>query len=167
VSATSEGRHLVIGVGNPDRGDDAIGLVVARLVRQTRPSGVTVIEESGDGITLMELWRNAGIVIVIDAAQCDTEPGTIYRFDARLTPLPAQSFHCSTHAFDLAQAVELSRTLNQLPNRLIVYGIVGKQFELGTALDPSVDAAARQVARRVLQDLRDAWGIQVIGEIPK
>jgi hypothetical protein len=35
---------LVIGIGNPDRGDDAVGLAVAGRVRAAAPAGVTVIE---------------------------------------------------------------------------------------------------------------------------
>jgi Ni,Fe-hydrogenase maturation factor len=38
---------LVIGVGNAFRGDDAVGLIVARRLRRSGAKGLTVIEESG------------------------------------------------------------------------------------------------------------------------
>ncbi len=63
-------RNMVIGVGNPDRGDDAIGLLVGRHVKQAAPPGVTVIEASGDGTNLIELWKDQGTVIIVDAAHC-------------------------------------------------------------------------------------------------
>jgi hydrogenase maturation protease len=155
VNAFPQGRDLVIGVGNPDRGDDAVGLLAARQVKHAAPPGVTVIEAGSDGATLMELWKGAATVIVIDAAHCLGKPGTIHRFDASAAPIPMQSFPRSTHAFGLADGIELSRVLRQLPNRLIVYGIVAKCFNLGASADPVVEAAAHQVACRVLEDLRE------------
>ena len=62
-------RLLVIGVGNPYRNDDAVGLVVARRIRDLNLQGVTVIEANGEGASLMEAWQGADSVILIDAGQ--------------------------------------------------------------------------------------------------
>jgi hydrogenase maturation protease len=48
-----------IGIGNPDRGDDAVGLAVARRVRDAAPGGVTVKELDGDQLTLLDEWDHA------------------------------------------------------------------------------------------------------------
>jgi Ni,Fe-hydrogenase maturation factor len=50
---------LVIGIGNPDRGDDAAGLAVARNVRAAAPAGVAVIELDGDQLALLDAWDGA------------------------------------------------------------------------------------------------------------
>ncbi|HWB54611.1 MAG TPA: hydrogenase maturation protease [Tepidisphaeraceae bacterium] len=147
-------RNLIIGVGNPDRGDDAIGLIVARQLRQLMPPGFSVIEQSGDGAVLMDLWQDAGTVIVVDAAHSTDIPGTIHRFDIPTDPLPVDSFHSSTHAFGLADGIRLSSALGRLPNRLIVYGIVGLQFELGQRPGPLVQRAGEEVTQRILRDLQ-------------
>jgi hydrogenase maturation protease len=148
-------RTLVIGVGNPDRGDDAIGMLVARRVKEARPSAVTVVESNRDGASLMDLWESAGTVIVIDAVACDEKPGTIFRFDAGAAPIPARTLSFSSHAISLAEGIELARVLNQLPKRLIVYGIVGRHFGLGAKPCPKVEAAVLHATRRVLQDVYD------------
>jgi hydrogenase maturation protease len=70
-------RILVIGVGNEYRRDDAVGLIVARRLRELSPRNVTVIEESGEGTNLMESWTGADMVILIDAASSGARPGTI------------------------------------------------------------------------------------------
>lgn len=44
---------VIIGIGNADRGDDAVGLVVARKVRDAAPAGVTVTELDGDQLALL------------------------------------------------------------------------------------------------------------------
>jgi hydrogenase maturation protease len=152
VSASAAGANLVIGVGAIDRGDDAVGLMVARQIKDARPPGVKIIETSGDGAAIMEAWKSAAIVIVIDAAHARQTPGRIHRFDAAAQPIPAQFVRHSTHAFGLAEAIELARALRQLPPRLVVYAIVGANFALGAGLDSQVQAAAKRVARQVLKE---------------
>jgi len=149
----SEGGTLIIGLGNQYRRDDAVGLVVARRLKEAAPEHVRVLEESGEGTSLMESWKGADTVILIDAVHSEAGPGTVRRLDAHRQPIPTRFFHCSTHAFGVAEAIELARVLSQLPPRLIVYGIEGKTFEAGLGLSPEVEKAAQEVVERVLGDL--------------
>ncbi len=147
-------KTLVIGIGNDYRRDDAVGLVVARRIRQSHLAGVAVLEQSGEGTALMEAWRDAGTVIVVDAVQSGAAPGTIHRLDTQAQKIPASFFHYSTHAFSVAEAVELARALNQLPPRLILYGIEGKDFAAGEKLSPEVAAAVDELLARVRQEIQ-------------
>jgi hydrogenase maturation protease len=144
---------LLIGVGNDYRSDDAAGLIVARRVRAHALDQVCVREASGEGAALMEAWKAAQTVVLIDAVCSGAEAGTIYRIEAHRQPLPAKFFYCSTHAFGVTEAIELARALNQLPPRLIVYGIEGRNFEAGIGLSPEVDEAVQRVVECALQDL--------------
>jgi hydrogenase maturation protease len=144
-------RALVIGIGNEYRGDDAVGLLAARHLREVVLNGVMVLEHDGDGTRLMQAWTGAAVVIIIDAAHSGGPPGTIHRFEASISPIPASYFRHSTHAFGLVDAVELGRTLQQLPDRLIVYGIESRNFEAGTEL--SADVA--DSLNRLVSDLVD------------
>lgn len=146
-------KTLVIGVGNEYRGDDAVGLIVARRIRDDSSAHISVREESGEGAALMEAWQGIESVILIDAVQAGGAPGTIYRFKAHAEPMPVRFFHYSTHAFSVAEAIELARKLHQLPAHLIVYGIEGKDFEAGIGLSTEVEQAAQEVARRAVEEL--------------
>jgi hydrogenase maturation protease len=145
---------LIIGLGNQYRRDDAVGLIVARRLKEAAPEHVRVLEESGEGAALMELWKDADAVILIDAVHSGAKPGTLRRLDADTQPIPTSFFHYSSHAFGVAEAIELARALSQLPPRLIVYGIEGKTFEPGLGLSPEIEKAAQEVVKRVLGDLR-------------
>ncbi len=147
-------RMLVIGVGNAYRRDDAVGLVVAQRLRPESDDRVMVLEASGEGTALMEAWKGAEAVILVDAVHSGAKPGTIHRLDAGAQTLSGKFFHYSTHAFSVAEAVELARTFNQLPPHFIVYGVEGKTFTAGVGLSPEVKRAAQQVVTRVLRDLR-------------
>jgi hydrogenase maturation protease len=145
---------LVIGIGNPDRGDDAAGLAVARKVRAAAPAGVAVIELDGDQLALLDAWDGASDVYVVDATCSGDEPGSVYRFDASV-PLSGGFSHRGTHLFSLADVIELARALDRLPARLTGYGIEGAAYELGAPLSPEAETAARTVAGQILRDLRE------------
>jgi hydrogenase maturation protease len=147
-------RILIIGVGNEYRRDDAAGLHVARHLKQmSLPDDVTVVESDG-GMEILEVWRDAETVILIDAVRSGAAVGTIHRFDAAAQGIPRSILaQCSTHALSLVDAIEIARSLNQIPSSLIVYGIEGKQFEGGTGLSPEVERAAGKAATCVLGEI--------------
>jgi hydrogenase maturation protease len=144
---------LVIGIGNADRGDDAVGLAVASRVRSAALPDVIVTELEADQLALLDAWDGATDVYVVDAVCSGSEPGTTYRFDAA-HPLGARFRHRGTHTFSLADVIELARALHRLPDRLVGYGIEGAAFELGTGLSSKAAAAAESVTARVLRELR-------------
>lgn len=147
-------RITVLGLGNEFRSDDGAGRVVARRLREATLPGVAVREESGEGAALMDAWKEADAVILVDAVQSGAAPGTIHRLDASRVPVPSRFFHYSTHAFSVAEAVELARALNQLPPRLIIYGVEGKDFAAGEKLSPEVAAAVDELLGRVRQEIQ-------------
>jgi hydrogenase maturation protease len=150
---TTARQILVIGVGNDYRRDDAVGRVVARRLRSIKGENIRVVEESGEGAALLEAWKGADFVILIDAVHSGGVAGTIHRFDAKAHPIPSKFFHYSTHAFSVAEAVELARALNQLPDKLIVYGIEGKAFDSRLGLSAEAQVAAWEVLHRVKGEL--------------
>ena len=147
---------VVIGVGNEYRGDDGAGVAVARRLRAQFPSGVTILEESGEGASLIQAWQGATWVILVDAVCSGAPPGTIHRLDARGAPVPTGFFHYSTHSFSVAEAVELARSLGQLPPHLIVYGIEGENFGAGVGLSIAVEQAVEAVVERAAKEVREA-----------
>ena len=146
-------RPLVIGLGNEYRSDDAAGLRVARELRSRLPNDIKTIELSGEGTALMEAWKGAAHVILIDAVRSGAAPGTVFRFEAHRRSLPTNFFHYSTHAFGVAEALEVARALNQLSAKLIVYGIEGKNYSAGLTLSREVETAIPEVVNLIFHEL--------------
>ena len=145
---------VVIGVGNEYRGDDGVGIVISRRLRAQLAAAVSVMEASGEGTHLLDAWRGAASVLLLDAAHSGAPPGTIHRFDAGTRSIPRAFFHYSTHAFSVAEAIELSRALHELPPNLVVYGIEGSSFDPGIGLSPAVAAAVDSVMAQVVRDVQ-------------
>jgi hydrogenase maturation protease len=145
---------LVIGIGNPDRGDDAAGLAVARMVLAAAPADTAVIELGGEQLALLDAWDGDSDVYVVDAVCSGGAAGSVYRFDAAI-PLGGDFSHRGTHLFSLADVIELARALHRLPARLTGFGIEGAGFELGAPLSPEAETAVRTVAEQILRELRE------------
>lgn len=151
----TESGVLVIGLGSPDRGDDAVGREVAHAVAALGPAGV-VVSEHEDPTDLIELWSGAAAVVVVDAVRSGAQPGSVAVLEtgAAAGRLPQSAWseagRGGTHAFGLAAAVELSRALGRLPARLWVVGVEAAGFEHGAPLSPRVAAAVPEAASTVV-----------------
>lgn len=144
---------LVVGVGNEFRSDDRAGLVIARMIDDLEMPGVNVVTASGEGGELMSLWKTAESVILIDAMVGEQEAGAIRRIEANAHPLSLDVFR-SSHEFGVAHAIELARTLRELPSNIIVYGIQGKKYEMGEGLSHEVERAMAQAAAMIVNDIQ-------------
>jgi hydrogenase maturation protease len=143
----------VIGVGNEFRGDDAAGVIAARKIEKENLPGVDVIIQSGEGTALIEAWQSYDLVIIIDASRSNSATGQIFRFDTAEQKLPDSFFNYSTHAFSVAEAVELARVLNRLPPKMIIYAVEGEKFENWVGLSPEVERATENIFRRIRAEI--------------
>ena len=147
------GRTVVIGVGNPMRGDDAAGVAVAERLRDRVPAGVEVVSCAEEPSRLIETWEGADAVVLVDTVASGAPPGTLHRFDAGAEPIPARELRSSTHAIGIAETIELARALGRLPERVVVYGIEGGGYVPGSELTAPVEAGVEQAVAAVLADL--------------
>ena len=143
----------IIGIGNGFRGDDAVGLVVARRLGGLVGPHVQVVEAEGPCLDLLELMEGAEKVVLVDAAGGPGPEGRIHRFDAAAGPIGREVFLTSTHAIGLAEAIEIGRALGRLPAVTLVYGIEIGTASIGNGLSPAVSAAVEEVAVRILREV--------------
>jgi hydrogenase maturation protease len=146
-------KALVVGIGNDLRGDDDAGLAVARMMKGERPASVTILELNNDVTALLDYLPGFDVAMIIDATQSGSPPGTIHRFDASTVPLPEARLTRSTHGMTVGSILELARIQQQLPKKVLVYGIEGKQFNHGSTLTPEVERATRIVTQMIYADL--------------
>ena len=152
---------IVIGIGNPCRRDDGIGILVARRLKASRFESAVVLEASGEGAALIEMWDGANKVVIIDATFSGASPGTIRRIDVQQQSIPADFIHHSSHAFGVAEAIELARVIGRLPAQCIVFGVEGLGFGAGVRLSPALDQVVDQVINAVVNEC-----IAVEGNLP-
>ena len=147
---------LVIGLGNSWRGDDGAGPAVARELLDEVRARARVRGRAGgadrglDGRRRGDRRRRRQLR---RAAGDDPPARPARRAD------PRRAVAGSTHAFGLAETIELARALDRLPARVTVYGIEGERFTAGEELSQPVRAAVEQVGL----ELRERLGKSAAG----
>ena len=144
---------IIIGIGNEFRSDDAIGIIAVRKLKEDNIQGIDMIEHDGDGAELIDIWKDYRNVYIIDAVSIGNSPGDLKRVDAIKNKLPLGIGAHSTHLFNIPEAIETSRILKKLPEKLIIYGIEGKNFNLGTQVSNEVLHASREAIENIKKEI--------------
>ena len=152
ISDATKTDHLVIGVGNRWRRDDGVGPVIVDEIAALELPHVTVSVCERECSGLLDLWEGVDCAYIVDAAT-GPAPGTIHRFDAVDDELPPSLFGCSSHNFGVVQAIEMARMLNRLPQRLVVFGVAGQDFDMGTGLSAQVADSAPILIADIVREL--------------
>jgi hydrogenase maturation protease len=135
----------IICCGNPDRGDDGVGALVAERLGDL---GVEAEICSGEALDLIEAWGEANNVVVVDAVKTGAPLGTVHLWDCRKASFLADE-SVSTHGLGVSAAIRMARVLGRLPEQLQLYGIEGRRFEHGTEVSPELKVAAEHVVRKI------------------
>jgi hydrogenase maturation protease len=135
---------LVLGIGHPDRGDDAAGWLVAE--RLAGVDGIVTRRVTADPAALLTdpLWDSADTVVVVDAVVTGAPAGSVHRWTA--SSLPAAPASGGTHDLGVATTLALAEALDRLPRRLEIVGIEVADVTLGGGTVAAVRRAAGAVA---------------------
>jgi hydrogenase maturation protease len=144
---------LVLCIGNADRGDDRIGPAVAAKLDGRLPEGTVLRLRSGDMLALIGEWEGFDALVCVDAAAPMEGPGTIHRLDLGEQDLPRDMACMSSHAFGLADAVALARTLGLAPPDIVVYAVEGASFDAGAPMTPQAVQAIGPVSEQVAAEV--------------
>jgi hydrogenase maturation protease len=154
-------RTLVIGLGNPILGDDAVGCRVAQLVEETlksqRIEGVDVEQFYRGGIALMERLIGYDQALIIDSIHgFGGEPGSIHSL--KLQDLPTLTAD-SPHDTSLKSAIELGNKLGaELPKTVDIIAVeIRSALEFSETLTAPVEACIPEMVRLVLEWIEKTW----------
>ncbi len=143
---------IILGIGNPFRGDDAAGFAVIDRLEGKVKASVDLKKQRGDVSELLDVFAGYKTVYIVDACCADAAAGTWERIDGQLQPLPAENTQTSTHGLGVSQAMAIAKNLGSLPAKLIIYGINGDNFTMNDAMTPAVAQAVEKVAEALLQE---------------
>ncbi len=133
---------IVVGLGNPMRGDDAVGAAVAARTRDL--PGVERVVEHADPLDLVDLLHEARPLVLVDATLGGGDPGAVTVWEPNTRGLPRPRVGASSHGFGAETAVELAMALGARPGRLVFVGVEAERFD-GDGMSPAV-AGAVEVA---------------------
>lgn len=143
---------IVVGVGNPYRGDDGAGWAVIDELSKTLDAKF-LLKSRADLGDFLEIFSSHSIVYIVDACLSDAPIGSWRRIDALQEEIPPERPQTSTHGLSLSQIFALAKNLHQLPSQLTLYVIAGKEFQMKDCLSPPIQAAVQEVAQEIWQEI--------------
>ena len=149
-------KTLVLALGNPLRGDDGIGSAVLDYSEETAvfPPHITLIDGGTPGLETALTLQGHDRVIVIDAADMGTQPGTWMRFHLSDVSLAKHAHMNGTlHDAGFAEAVALAGALGILPPEIIMYGIQPESMDWDSNLSQSIQKTIPAICQQIKTEL--------------
>ena len=158
MSNAAEPSVVVIGCGNPTRGDDGVGPdIIRRLAVRGlgRLDDVRLHDAGTDGMAVLFAARGCTTLIIVDACRSGAAPGAMFEVPAHeiATPTPPA---LGTHELCWEHALAAGRRIcgDAFPADTTVFLIEVESLEFGIALSAPVNAAAERVAARIEASVR-------------
>ncbi len=137
-------HHAFLGVGNPLRQDDGVGLWIGRRLA-AHGWTVYLAGTTPENIVGKIQRDRPHTLLIVDAAELDLPPGTVRRLPVHAAP----AMLTSTHGLPLPFLLSL---LQDSVRNLVLVGVQPALLEPGEGLTPAVKAAAELLLSTL------AWG---------
>lgn len=136
---------VVFVVGNPSRGDDALGPALLASVAEELPPDVEVIEDFQLQIEHALDLQQRQLALFIDAGELTPAPFVFYETQPRRDPT------LSSHAMSPEAVLQVFKDVQAgVPPPAFVLGIRGESFDLGAALSPAAQGYLQQAQQHLL-----------------
>ncbi len=148
----SRKRLLVLGVGNPLAGDDAIGIeIVKRLKKLKLPKEVDVIEGGTLSFQLINFFDNYDKIVVVDAVKSGKKPGSVVKIEMKDLIESISVSVASSHDFSFFTVAKALSMIRKIPE-IVVVGIEVENlesFEPSDSVKKSLDEAVKKILEEI------------------
>ncbi|MDF1500118.1 MAG: hydrogenase maturation protease [Anaerolineales bacterium] len=150
-------KVLVLGLGNPLRGDDGVGCAVVEALANSPdlPEGLELIDGGASGVKMLSMIDGYEHVIIVDAADLESPPGKWTQCTAE------ELFECADrrrqsstlHEAGLVEALEIGRQLARLPEDIRIYLIQAERIDGHLGLSHSVCKSIEAICTSILAEV--------------
>ncbi len=150
---------LVLGIGNLIMSDDGIGVRAVQLMeeRYRLPPGVTLLDGGTLGLDLLPKLEGVDRLLVVDAIETGSEPGTITRLSGDDVPFALET-KVSPHQMGLKDLLAVASLQGYLPGELVLLGMQPERIDMGTDLSPAVAQGLEPLVHTIVKEL-EQWGV--------
>ncbi|MBL4756733.1 MAG: hydrogenase maturation protease [Rhizobiales bacterium] len=150
----------VIGCGNLNRSDDGVGVIVARMLLEIfqgkAPKNTQIFDAGTDGMGVMFKARGSRSLIIVDAGNTGSEPGTVFEVPGHeMEGKPPDSYNLHDFRWDHALYAGRKIFKDDFPADIQVFLIEAKSLELGLELSQEAVAAAEIVTSKIAERLKN------------
>ncbi len=151
--------YTIIGCGNINRSDDAVGVIIAQKLQQylaQHPHPQVRVYDCGTaGMEVMFQARGSKKLMILDASSTGSEPGAIFKVPGKeLEALPEPSYNLHDFRWDNALAAGRQIFKEDFPEEVTVYLIEAENLDFGFELSSVVKSSAEVVFQEIISMVR-------------
>lgn len=131
----------IIGLGNPLRQDDGIGIkLIEKLVKKKNrfSQNIEFIDGGTGGISLIHLFAKFDIVLLIDAIDFNAKPGDFKFFKIDDKVYSDKNINFTTHEENILNVLKIFEKIYEKPE-LYMFGIQPKKIDFKNKLTKELD----------------------------
>lgn len=153
-------KTLVLGIGNTLLTDEGVGVhVLGRLAADPLPEDVELLDGGTLSFTLAGPIEEADALVVVDAANLKSSPGTLRVFEGEaMDAFLLGNRRSSVHEVGLTDLRAIAMLAGHWPERRALVAIQPQAVDWGEAPTPAVAAAiprAAEAVQRLIRSWRD------------
>ena len=137
-----------MGIGNLLMGDEGVGIHVIRQLQKNKElADIEIIDGGTGGVQLLDFFLRHDLVILVDAAMDQREPGTM----TRLKPIYSQDYPktIAAHDIGLKDMLDVLHLLDKKPEIVLFTISILKVDKTGLGLSPKIRSVVPQAAEKI------------------
>jgi hydrogenase maturation protease len=152
-------KTIILGVGNTLLSDEGVGIHVLDALSKSELPGedVDLIDGGTLSFTLAVSIEEADQLIVVDAAQLKSPPGTLRLFKGEeMDKFLLGQKKSSVHEVGLTDLMAIARLTERWPEKRALVAIQPEKLDWGDAPTPAVQSAIPEACRQI-EALLEEW----------
>jgi hydrogenase maturation protease len=147
----------IIGLGNPLRADDGIGLLLLQYLQEHKKKlskNIEFVDGGTSGMSLLHLLEQYNSVFLLDAVDFKGTPGEIKKFTIEEIKNQKNEFFLSTHEPDILTVFSLLKELDKAPTHLLIFGVQPKDISYRIGLSKEVHQVLPILQKKILKEIQ-------------
>jgi len=127
----------VIGIGNPLRKDDGIGInLLEKLIDRKKDfsENIDFIDGGTGGMNIIHDFSDYETIVIVDAVNFNEKPGFFKWFNSEDVNSEKISFDFTTHENDFLKVIKLSKNISKKTKTFFIFGIQPEDTSIGDEL---------------------------------
>ena len=147
LSSIIRGKTVIVGIGNPLRGDDGFGpALIGRLIRRT-PLVCIDAGNAPENYLGRIAREEPDTILLVDVAHLDLEPGQ-YR-----TLQPEEILKCGLTTHDMSSRMLIEFLQNQTQADIFMLAVQPKNISLGEAMSECLNKTLDEIERLIMEGI--------------
>jgi len=151
-------KYAIIGLGNPLRKDDGVGIVLLEKLQKGNDSSdehIHYIDGGTGGMSLLPLFSDFDRILFIDAVDMHKKPGAFQLLDYDEMKTKHYSFRHSTHEPNILKVLMIAQQLGEFPKNISFFAIQPKELTFGNNLTSELQDHLDILLRNLKKEIKN------------